>query len=241
MYSDTVRSFAPISQVLALSVALLAFAMPSLAATINIQFTGMDLVYDGSAIYDAGSTSGGLANPADADPLGSVDFLVDGVEVGSLSNDVSLDVFIPDVTGIPVGANVVDNQITPGNPGFFDLLIGTSPLASEFLLLDLEEVSITYLDVANIVQFTFGAAVTDVFFENLPFNLDIEDPITVSFSAQIVAGTKTDNGTDITGFDAAGTGEITGPGTQIPEPSSCVLAALGLLVGLAYRNWSGRS
>ena len=96
----------------------------------------MDLVYDGSAIYDAGSTSGGVADPADADPLTSVDFSVDGTPVGTLSSDVSLDAFIPDVTGISSAANTVANMTTPGNPGYFDLLIGTSPLASEFMLVD---------------------------------------------------------------------------------------------------------
>jgi hypothetical protein len=161
------------------------FASPTLAATIEIGLTGMNLVYDGSAIYDAGSTAGGLADPTDADPLISADFTLDGTLVGSLSSDVSLDVFIPDVTGISAAANTVDVQTTPGNPGFFDLLIGTSPLASQFLLIDLEDVSFTYLDVQNIVQFTFGAAVSDVFAQNLPFGLVIGDPITVSFSAQV--------------------------------------------------------
>ena len=241
MRSHTTLRFALIMQVLGVSLALLILAAtPVLAATIEIQFTGMDLLYDGSAIYDAGSTSGGFADPADADPLTAVDFSVDGSSVGSLSSDVSLDVFIPDVTGISAAANTVDVQTTPGNPGFFDLLIGTSPLASEFLLLDLEEVTITYLDVLGLVQFTFGAAITSTFAENLPFGLDMEDPVTVSFSAQVVPGTLTDNGTDITGFEATGTGEIRGPGTVIPEPATCVLAAFGVLGTLATRGWSRR-
>jgi PEP-CTERM motif len=211
---------------------LVMIAAPASAATIEIGFTGLNLVYDGSALYDAGSTSGGLANPADADALTSVDFSVDGIPAGSLSSDVSADIHIPDVTGIPVGPGV-DNQTTPGNPGFFDLLIGTSPLATQFLLVDLEDVNITYLDVANIVQFTFGAAVSDVFAQNLPFALTIGDPITVSFSAQLITGTKTDNGSVITGFSAFGSGEIRGP--NVPEPGTCLLAALGMVATLTGR------
>jgi hypothetical protein len=46
-----------------------------------------------------------------------------GSLVGSLLSDISADVYIPDVVGIPVGAGIVDNQTTLGNPGFFDLLI----------------------------------------------------------------------------------------------------------------------
>lgn len=211
-------------------------ASPASAATIEIGFTNMNLVYDGSAIYDAGSTLGGLADPADADPLNSVDFTVDGTLVGSLSSDVSLDIYIPDVVGIPTAAGTVDVQTTPGNPGFFDLLIGTTPLASQFLLIDLEEVTITYIDVANIVQFTFGAAISDVFAENLPFGLNFDDePVTVSFSAQVASGTKTDDGTNITGFSASGTGEIRGTGT-VPEPSTCLLAVIGLAAILTSRT-----
>ncbi len=216
--------------------ALVAFSLaaPVTAATIEIQFTGMNLTYDGSAIYDDGSNAGGLADPADADPLISVDFFINGVPAGSLSNNISLDVFIPDVTGISSAANTVDNQTTPGNPGFFDLLIGTSPLAAEFLVIDLEEVNISYIDVQNIVQFTFGAAVSEVFGQNLPFGLLIGDPISVSFSAQVTPGTKTTSDGFVTGFDATGTGEIRG--TLIPEPASCLLAAFGLIGCLAVRR-----
>jgi hypothetical protein len=208
-------------------------AAPLSAATIEIGFTGMDLVYDGSAIYDAGSTSGGLGDPADADPLATVDIFVDGSPVASYSTDVSADVYIPDVTPIPVGSGVT-NITTVGNPGFFDVLFGTSPLASEFMLVDLDEVSITYLDVLGVVQFTFGAAVSDVFAQNLPLGLVMGDPVTVTFSAQVVPGSLTDNGSVVTGFDLFGTGSIQGP--AVPEPGTCLLAALGLVAGLARRS-----
>lgn len=209
-------------------------ASPVLAATIEIGFTGMNLVYDGSVIYDAGSIAGGLGNPADADPLNTVDFTVDGNLVGSLSSDISLDVFIPDVTSISAAANAVEVQTTTGNPGFFDILFGTTPLASEFLLVDLDEVSVTYLDVQNIVQFTFGAAISNTFAQNLPFGLVIGAPITVSFNAQIVPGTKTDNGLEITGFAASGAGVVRG--ANVPEPTACLMAAMGVLAVAAIRG-----
>lgn len=214
-------------------VVLSLFAAPALAATIEIEFTGMDLVYDGSAIYDAGSTAGGVADPADADPLTSVNFSVDGSLVGTLNSDVSLDVHIPDVTGISSAASTVFNDTTPGNPGYFDLLIGMGPLASEFMLVDLGEVNVTYVDVANIVQFTFGAAVSGVFAQNLPFGLVAGDPITVSFSAQVKPGTLTSTGGFVTGFGAGGTGELNAP--LVPEPTTCLLAACGLMA-LAVRR-----
>ena len=132
-----------------------------------------------------------------------------------------------------IPANAIDVQTTPGNPGFFDLLIGSSPLASEFLLADLEEVTITYLDGSSTAQFNFGAALTDTFAANLPFGLQIDDPITISFSAQVVAGTRTDDGTFITGFDARGTGEYSG--AVVPEPSTGLLVLL-TAAGLSLRR-----
>ncbi len=212
-------------------------AAPVMAATLQIQFSGMNLVYDGSTIYDAGGLAGGLGDPATADPLTSVDFFVDGVPSGSLSTDLSIDVSIPDVTGIPAGANVVYNLTTPGTtPGVFDLLVGTSPVAAEYILVDLAEVSVTYLDVMNIVQFTFGAAVGDIFSQNLPLGFEVGDPVTVSFSAQIVPGSRTDNGSFITGFNASGTGEISG--AVVPEPATCLLAACGLAAAFVGRRRS---
>jgi hypothetical protein len=197
------------------------------AATIQIAFTGMNLRYDGASLYDATSNTGGVGNPANADPLATVDFFVDGSPAGTLNSNISLDVFIPDVTNISAAPNAVYNQVTPGNPGYFDLLFGTSPLASEFLQLDLDNVSVTYVDVSGLVQFTFGAAVAASNAQNLPFALEIGDPVTLSFSAQLDAGSKTTAGGFVTGFRATGTGEIRGE--AIPEPSTIALLGMGAL------------
>ncbi len=216
------------------TLAIVASSAATLAATIDIQFTGADLIYDGADIYDAGGSSGHALDPADADPLTAAVFSVDGVPVGTLLTDISLDVFIPDVTGIPSAANTVDVQTTPGNPGFFDLLIGAGSPAAQYLQVDLEDVSITYIDVLNIVQFTFGAAVSDTFAQNLPFGLVFDEPISVSFSAPVVAGTKTDNGSVITGFEASGSGEFRGP--AVPEPTAVCLAVIGGLACFGLRR-----
>lgn len=201
-------------------------------AGIMIEFTGMNLVYDGSSLYDGGSTSGGLADPADADSLISVDFIDNGVLLGSLSSDISLDVYIPGVTGIPDAPGTVFSQTTAGAPGFFDLLIGTSPLASEFLLVDLGSVSVTYTDILGQVRFVFGAAISSTFAQNLPFGVVLEEPITVSFSAQVNPGSLTSAGGFITGFTASGTGEF----QAVPAPGAALVAGLGAAGALARRR-----
>lgn len=194
-------------------------------ADIVIEFSGMNLVYDGSTLYDAGSVAGGVANPADADVLASVDFFLNGVQVGALNSDISLDVYIPNLVGIPStpGSATIINT---GAPGFFDLLMGTSPLASQFLLVDVSSVTVTYIDVAGILQFTFGAAVASAFAQNLPYGLMVGQPLTVSFSAQIDPGTLTSAGGFITGFRASGTGEFRGE--AVPTPGAIALVALGV-------------
>jgi hypothetical protein len=216
------------------AIALIAGSAVSLAATIDIQFTGAELVYDGTNIFDAGGSAGGNADPAEADGLTAAVFSVDGVEVGTLVSDIALDVFIPGVSGISSLPNTVYSMPNSGNPGFFDLLIGAGSPAPQYLQVDLSTVNITYIDVANIVQFTFGAAVSNTFAQNLPFGLAFDEPISVSFSAPIVAGTKTDNGLVITGFEAAGSGEFRGP--AVPEPTAICLALIGGLACFGLRR-----
>lgn len=220
----------------AVAIAVALISSNCLAATIQIQFTGVDLVYDGSSIFDAGaSNTTSDSDPADADPLLSVDFLVDGSSVGSLTSDVSLDVYIPDVTGIPATPGI-HPITTPGTtPGFFDLLIGTSPLASQGISLNLGEVDVVYNDVANLVQFAFGAAVAGIDGQALPFGLIAGEPVTVTFAAQVVSGTETISSGIVTGFEATGTGTIQAP--AVPEPMAVMLALLGAVsVGALYRR-----
>lgn len=215
--------------------AAIGFGPSAAQADLVIEFTGINLVYDGSALYDAGSPGGGVGNPADADALVSLDFILSGNTIGSLSNDIWLDFYIPDVVNIPVVANSAHNFTTPGNLGFFDILIGTGPVASEYLMLDINSVSITFIDVFGAAQFIFGATISSSFAQNLPFGPDFVGDVTISFSAQIVQGTLTDNGQLITGFDAFGTGEVTG---AVPTPGVLALLALA---GIAARGRKRRA
>ena len=189
------------------------------AATLEIQFTGVDLRYDFSSgtIHDNGDP--GLAGGSDtskADDLLTMDFLVDGIGVGTLSSDIYLDLLIPDITSLPVGGGSVTTDGSPA--GVMELLMPGIGLS-----LTLGEAEVTYVpSLSGSMDFVFGGAVASVDGQSLPFGLVIGDPVSVSFSTQLVSGTLTDNGTEVTGFDSRGTGEA--QGQAIPEPSSSVLA-----------------
>lgn len=196
-------------------------------AAVRIEFTGMNMVYDGSSLYDAGSLIGGVANPADADPLVTVDCFTDNTLVGSLYSDIYLDFFIPDITNISSAPNTTQTiSVTPAI-SFFDLLIGSSPVASQYLILDIQTVSVTYIDIAGIAQFTFAGAVASAFAQNLPFGLQVADPVTVSLSAQVIPGTLTSGGGFITGFQGFGTGEFNA--NAVPAPGAAALLGMGAL------------
>lgn len=206
----------------ALGVAAVGIGAPNAGAGILISFTDMNVVYDGSSLRDAGSPLGGFADPALADPVTSLDFFVDGAPVGTLSSNIAVDFIIPDVTNIPYVPNSAQNIQTSGDiPGIFDMLIGTSPAATEFLLLRLEGVNLTFLDVGGQAQFLFSGAIASIDGQDLPFGLEILEPIQVSFSVQVDMNTLTTSDGVITGFRATGTGEIAGG--IVPSPASAAI------------------
>ncbi|MEM7316226.1 MAG: hypothetical protein AAF497_24090, partial [Planctomycetota bacterium] len=79
--------------------------------------------------------------------------------------------------------------------------------------LELGSASIAHSDLGTL-EFVFGAAPTTVNQQNLPWFLC--DPVSLSFSQTIDAGTLTDDGINVTGFTSFGTGEI----ISVPEPTT---------------------
>ena len=197
---------------------------------LEIEFTGLNLTYDGSTISDSTSPDGGNCDPNEADALNNVNFLVDGSSVGSLASDVFLDVSIPGVTGISDLDPVT--VIFANGSGYFDLLIGSG--AEQYLKLESSEVTVIYNNSSSSVQFVFGASIVGIGSQNLPFELTIGDPVSVSFSTRVTAGSKVVDDEDVViAFSSAGTGEINGQ--AIPEPGTCLLVGLSLAATMLTR------
>ena len=196
-------------------------APPLQAGVVEIHFTGMNIEYDGTVDFDISTPS--------PDPLGSVTFYVDGVQTGStLTSNISVDLLIPGVTGIDVGGDTV----TSSTGGSLNLVLDGSSLS-----LELGAVGINYTQVLPGFELVFGATTSSLVGQDLPFDIVLDDPVTVSFSTQIDSGSLTDNGQLLTAFTASGTGQVQGGGDSgviaTPEPASIVLALMAM-VGIMF-------
>jgi hypothetical protein len=197
---------------MAVAAMLLATIVASSASAemIQIQLGGVGLSYDGSTIVDTGS--------ADPDPLTNATFLADELWLGADITGVTLDLNIPGVSNIPVDGGQVSSAIN----GSLDLDLG----GGEFLNLTLDSVTVNYIKVISTVQFVFAGASSTIDDQNLPYDLSLVDPVSVSFSTQIKE--IADDGTYVTSFTSAGTGEIQG----VPEPATLGILAFGGIMTL---------
>lgn len=206
---------------LALALTLTILGRPAAAATLEIHFTGLNLVYDGLNLYDAVSPAGGNQDPTEADPLTAVDFLLDGTLVGSLTSDIYADAALFGAGNIPVGGGTVLSPF-----GGFDLLTSGGGWG---IGLNLDAVSLTYAGGQIIGQ----AMASSIAGQSLPFGLHAFAPVAISFVADVT--NVSDNGTSLTGFDAAGSGSV----SAVPEPASLTLMATGAAL-VARRRVRGR-
>lgn len=202
------------------------------AAILEVHFTGMDLNYDGANLFDAGaSNTVGMGSPADADPLQSMVFLVDGVQVGSvLTSNIGLDAYLMGLTNIPAAGGVV--QTTGNSNGFGVDLLTSNATPGWGLALQVDKFQFYYS--GNRITIATTGVSTALYAQSLPFNLafDPSQPISIVLSSTNLANVTT-AGNYVTGFRAAGTGSLTG--VLLPEPATLLTLAIGGL-GLLRRR-----
>jgi hypothetical protein len=178
----------------------------------------MNVSYDGSTITEVG-------NP---DPLSSLVFLIDGVQVGPvLTSGIAMDLSIPGVSNLPVGGGTV----TSAAGGTFGL---TLP-GSDSLDLQLGAAEVVFASITGTfqLQFVLGASDANAISQSLPVDGLFGEDISFSFSTQVKGGSLTQNDAGfVTGFLANGTGEVAG--NLVPEPATVALLISGLLACLAF-------
>lgn len=221
----------------ALASVLVASAVSTQAATLRIEFNGLDFKYDAAGnLYDATSIAGGTGNGANADPLAIVQFFTGSTLLGTVSANIYADFLFQQVNNIPVtGGAVTSSDLTTGFG--FDILTqpGTPGWGVD---LEVSQVVVNY-DPSSTrpVGVTAIALADSLFYQNLPsflggMQFDPTQPINITFSASDLTSV-TSAGGFLTGFSASGNGNVVGTISGIPEPSEYLMAGLGLL-GLGY-------
>ncbi|MEO1310995.1 MAG: PEP-CTERM sorting domain-containing protein [Pseudomonadota bacterium] len=217
-------------------------ATSAFASVIVIQYTGVNVEYDGSTISNTGadgSFNGGFpGDTTGADPLSTVSFFVgnnavDAVSSGAiltLSSDIFLELELDGITNIPVGGGTVSTADTGAG---LDLLLQSGATGALFNFNG--DAEVTYVPTATSIDIVFAGGTLLLADQNLPIFGMIDETSEIIFSLSLQTNNATDDGAFLTSFDAQGTGEI--QGTFISEPSMIALFGLGLIgLGFAARR-----
>lgn len=215
-------------------------AAPAAASVVSIQFSGLNLYYDGfNTATDDGQVANASAMGGYYDELVTMSFFLDNNLLGTAQNNIYADFqmegmgqFIYDPLNPSQG-----KTFTPTTPRGIDLYLNGSILSLNWD----SDIEVDFLlnppGSASELSFRGGATTSSILGQALPYGLVLGAPVNVSFSTQgSIApsdGNRLQNLTEsryIGPFHTFGTGEVVAD-TVIPEPVTLLTVGLGLVGG----------
>lgn len=216
----------PVAVGMSVAIAVLASGPLAQAEPIEIQFTGLNLVYDSPQLFDAKSDAGRNNLPAESDKLNTVTFEANDTVVRIDNADVFADILIKGVLNIPAGGG----EVFSSNGDTFGVDLFRTTVGDQWNLnLNLDQLSIWYSGFEIAIAASGTASSVDS--QNLPAGvptIDESKPINLAMVGTL-SNVQTSGGF-VTAFRASGTGSI----AAVPEPSSLVGLLIGAVGLLAY-------
>lgn len=206
----------------------LGVAGPAGASTLTIQFTGLNLYYDGQDLQDAGGVAGGGID-GEIDMLASMSFFLDQNLLGVQTSNIYADVLIAGVGPI-LAAGESKTFLPTVGPGF-DLFVAGGGLALDW------DAPVT-IDYNGVDLSLLGSGTTNTIVgQALPYGVVMGTPVLVTFSTQVTLlpqanglNTTIDDRT-VGPFTSFGSGDVSGPSAAVPEPATLLTIGFGLLGG----------
>jgi hypothetical protein len=235
--ADTLRAkWSLLFSAATLALLLGAAAPVAQAATLEIQFTGLDLFYDGNNVFDNGvHNTTRTGNPADADALTSMQFFLDNTLVHSINSNVFADIYITNMGAMPSAGGLLTSS---GNGNTFGIDLFTSNNNPGWgLAMNIDTMQMFY--TGSRIAISVSGLATSIPVQMLPLGLEFDpsEPLTIVMSSANLTGV-TNSGGFVTAMHAAGTGNVAG--VLVPEPGSMALLAIGFL-GATLLGWRHRN